>query len=153
MLLRPMDLARRLLRHPVLRQQGKFLAVGVLCTVIDFGVFNGLWKGVGFDKIVANTGSFLVSAGASFAINRLWTFEMGGKVDWVREAIPFLVVSFIGLLLQNAAIWAAGRWLSTGVLVINAAKVAGVGTIWFLKFFVYRNYVFVDRAPAAVRQD
>jgi putative flippase GtrA len=148
MLVPDMKRLRRLVDHPIIRQQGRFLAVGVVCTVIDFGVFNGLWKGAQLDKILANSCSFVVSCAASFALNRLWTFELGGRVDWVREAVPFVVISAIGLGLQNAAIWATAHWLSTGVLLINAAKVAGVGTIWLVKFFAYRNYVFVDRRAA-----
>ena len=153
MLWHPMDSLHRLTRHPVVRQQGKFLTVGVVCTLIDFGVFNALayWL-FDLNKVVANTLSFLVSATSSFALNRLWTFRMAGKVDWLREALPFLVISAIGLALQNVAIWATGRYLSTGILVINAAKVLGVGTIWFLKFFIFRNYVFVDRRQVLVAE-
>jgi putative flippase GtrA len=143
-----MKTLRRLARHPLVRQQGKFFTVGLICTVVDFGVFNSLafWV-LDLDKVVANTFSFLVSGTVSFTMNRLWTFELQGKVDWMREAVPFLVVSSVGLVLQNIAIWAAGRYLSTGILIINGAKIAGVGVIWLLKFYIYRKYVFVDRRP------
>lgn len=141
-----MDTFRRITRHQLIEQQGKFLAVGIFCTFVDFGVFNALayWV-LDLNKIVANTASFLVSASVSFVANRFWTFERQGRVDWAREALPFLVVSAAGLGLSNVAIWVSARWLSSHIIVINLAKVAGVGTIWFLKFFIFRNFVFVER--------
>jgi putative flippase GtrA len=145
-----MQIVQRVINHPVVRQQGKFLAVGLICTVVDFGVFNALGYWIAhWPLVAANTASFVVSCAVSFALNRLWTFERTGKVDWAREAVPFLVVSAAGWGLQTLAIWAAGRYLSTGILVINLAKIAGVGTIWFLKFYLYRNFVFADRRPSA----
>ena len=73
---------------------------------------------------------------------------VSGRVDWGREALPFLVVSAIGLGLQLVAVELARRWLGEGLIVFNLAKTLGVGTIWLVKFFVYRNYVFADRKPS-----
>jgi putative flippase GtrA len=145
-----MSILWRVVRHPIIRQQGKFFAVGIAGTIIDFGIFNLLafWV-LHIHPILANTCSFSVAVAASFAMNRSWTFEMKGKVDWAREAVPFLVVSAIGWILQTGAIWVAQRWFSSGILVINAAKVLGVGAIWLVKFFVYRNYVFIERGALA----
>ena len=143
-----MERIRHLTRNPTIRQQGRFLTVGVICTVVDFGVFNTLAYGpFDVDRIAANTVSFVVSVTVSFILNRMWTFRRQGRIDWAREAIPFLVVSLAGLIMSNVAIWTAGRYLSTHILIINAAKVGGVATIWFLKFFIFKSFVFADRAP------
>ena len=80
MLCPPMEPIRRLARHPVVKQQGKFFVVGVICTVIDFGIFDALTYRWHLAPVVAHTVSFVFSCVASFVLNRIWTFELEGRV-------------------------------------------------------------------------
>ena len=101
-------------------------------------------------RCVAGLGRSVI---ASFVFNRIWTFELEGRVDWMREGVPFLLFSLLGWGLQAVAIVMAERRFGNGVVVLNTAKIAGVGAIWLLKFFVYRNIVFVDRRPRDDEED
>ncbi len=139
---------RRVTEHPLIRQQGKYLVVSAGCTILDFGLANIFAFGVGLDNVLANAVAFTLVAVANFVLNRGWVFGRRGKVGFAREVVPFVVVGFVAVGLTSLLIWAANRWLGDGVLVFNAAKLGGLGLILIVKFFVFRQWIFVDRTAA-----
>ena len=129
----------------------KFLEVGVLNTVIDFGVLNllslltGTTKGLGL--IPLNAISFLLAVANSYFWNRHWTFEK--SIALVRkEFTQFLIISVIGLGI-NTGIVAFGTEIfipqgisQGGWLNIMKALATTASMVWnFLgyKFIVFRK--------------
>ena len=90
---------------PVFRQIGRFAAIGVLNTVLDFAVLNilinltGYNSGIGFAVIKGL--SFAVAVTNSYYWNKYWAFEFKQKVG--KEFLQFLVVSAVGLGLNIGA--------------------------------------------------
>jgi putative flippase GtrA len=85
-------------------QAGKFVIVGIINTVIDFGVLNllmlatdiatGAWYAV-FKGI-----SFLAAVTNSYFMNRFWTFKGTGQQNKGKEFAQFFAVSCVGFAIN-----------------------------------------------------
>ncbi len=142
---------RRVARHPLLRQQGKFLVVAAVATSVDFSIANVLAFIVELDKVVANVISFSFASVVNFPLNRFWVFDRRGRVDITREAAPFVLAAFVALLMSSGVVWLADEWFGGGVFIFNAAKIGGLGLILLAKFFVFRHWIFAERAVLETR--
>jgi len=135
---------------PVLRQFGKFCAVGVLNTFIGFSILNLLMYFTGITRgwfyslfIVA---AFLVSATNSYFWNKFWSFQSQTAAS-SSEFSRFLFFTVIGLLLNNAAASflnnAIGPLGGIKPIVwanISAALAIAVSFLW--NFCSYRFWIF-----------
>jgi len=85
-------------------QFGKFILVGGLNTVVDFGVLNLLifFAGItsGWFYSVFKGISFLVATLNSYFWNKFWTFDKHKTTESAREFLQFLIVSIIGLCIN-----------------------------------------------------
>ena len=137
---------RRLARHSMVREQGKFFIVGAVSALLDFGLANLLAFVIDLDNVVASAVALLVVSVANFVLNRVWVFGRRGAVDLLREAMPFVVVVLVVLGLTSGVIWLADRWFGDSIIAFNAARIGGLGVIWLVKYFVFRHWVFADRS-------
>ena len=139
----------RLRRERLAGQVVRFGIVGVLNTVVDFGLLNVLYHVVGLPLLVANTIS--VSAGIvnSFLWNKHWTFSSGGWTQWRREAVVFVGVSFVGLLINDVGIYVLhSLWGDTSVLAVNAQKLGASVFSMGWNFVGYRLIAFKSSASS-----
>lgn len=90
----------------------KFSIVGVIATIIDFGVLMLLKEVVHLDVLVASALSFCVSVVANYILSMLFVFK-GGKNGKIKEFIIFVVLSIGGLLLNQLLMW-----LGTEILAV-----------------------------------
>lgn len=130
-------------RERLAGQVVRFGMVGALNTLVDFTIFNLLFNVFGLPLLVSNTLS--VSAGIvnSFLWNKHWTFSAGGWSRWRREAITFVVISVIGLLINNMGILVLTTLTgNTGVLAVNAQKLAASILSMTWNFLGYRLVAF-----------
>lgn len=137
----------RLRRERLAGQVVRFGIVGVLNTVVDFGLLNVLYHVIGLPLLVANTIS--VSAGIlnSFLWNKHWTFSAGGWSRWRREAVVFVAVSFVGLLINDAGIYVLhSLWGDTSILAVNAQKLGASVLSMAWNFLGYRLIAFRDQS-------
>ncbi|HTP09967.1 MAG TPA: GtrA family protein [Anaerolineae bacterium] len=79
----------------------KFLAVGVTGFVVDFGVFNLLFKALNFPPVLAQAISFTLAAINNFLWNRYWTYPDSRSKPILRQFGMFFVLSVIGLLIRT----------------------------------------------------
>lgn len=88
----------------VIYQIAKFGLVGALNTFVDFGVLSlffwvtGVATGTSYSFFKGV--SFIVAAFNSYFWNKHWTFEKGGKAFQADEFLKFIIVTFIGFLLN-----------------------------------------------------
>ena len=116
---------------------GKFIMVGVLNTVINYGVFILLFIAFNLIYFVAGAIGFLSGSVSGFFLNRLWTFK--SKIPIARGFLKYL---FIQLFCLGAHI----------ITQISVTKILGVPEIYsqlagimlttFLNFFISRAIVF-----------
>jgi putative flippase GtrA len=133
-------------------QLARFGEVGVLNTLIDFGILNLLiWQtGItgGWAIAPLNAASFLCATTNSYFWNKFWTFEESRKASG-RQFSKFLVVSGIGIGI-NTGIMVAGTVLFSPMFGISPAGWANimkilatlVSMVW--NFLGYKFVVFKD---------
>ncbi|MEA3437856.1 MAG: GtrA family protein [Thermodesulfobacteriota bacterium] len=82
----------------------KFAAVGFSGLLVDYA-FTYLFKEIfKVQKYIANSIGFTIAASTNYILNRVWTFESPNK-DIVVEYTTFLIISFIGLGINNLILW------------------------------------------------
>jgi putative flippase GtrA len=127
----------RLLIH----EGSKFLVIGVIGTVITFGVANAL-NGIGRYKAV--TIATILATAFSYIGNRYWTFKHRQGQGTTRDTVVFFVLNGIGLLIYYACIGLtdlAGQGKSK--LWYNIALIVGTGLGTLFRFWSYRKWVWV----------
>ena len=82
----------------------KFGIVGVIATVIDFGVLMLLKEIIHLDVLVASAVAFLVSVIANYILSMLFVFK-GSKNGKAKEFIVFVALSIGGLLINQFIMW------------------------------------------------
>lgn len=82
----------------------KFGIVGVIATVIDFGVLMLLKEIFGIDVLIASAISFAVSVCANYILSMLFVFR-GSNDNKVKEFIIFVLLSIGGLLINQFVMW------------------------------------------------
>ena len=90
-------------RH-LAHELAKFGIVGAVNTVLDFGLANLLYLGLGWPAMGAKTTSVAVAATSSFFMNRHWTFRHRARTGLRREYTLFFLLNGVGLLIANACI-------------------------------------------------
>lgn len=131
-----------------LRCVWRFLAVGMLGTLIDIALFAGLHAWLGVPTLVANSLSYSVGIVNNFVWHRYWTFTHRPRKHSGMQFSQFAVVSLSALMLNNLIVLLLAP--SFGALFVHvgygalAAKICatGVGLCWnFLanNFWTFRD--------------
>ena len=92
----------------------KFGFVGAFCFVIDFGLFNGL-NFLGVHYLISGAVGFIVSVIVNYILSFKFVFERKEDLDRRAEFIIFVVLSAIGLGVNELFIW-----LSMDVIYANS---------------------------------
>jgi putative flippase GtrA len=88
-----------------LQRLARFLTVGAVGTFLDFGLLT-LLKTLGLPTLIANSASFTAGVVNNFTWNRLWAFADAKGADWRKQLAQFLLVSLVGLVLNNTIVLA-----------------------------------------------
>ena len=129
--------------------------IGVVNTVVDFGVFNVLRQQLSMSRFWSITIAFTIATVVSYLLNRRYTFRLHDGKVYVREAVQFYAINVIawGVTLGVVEL-AEALFGDLTVLGENLAKGAAVVIILLPKFAAYRDVVFgralADRAATAV---
>ena len=75
----------------------RFMMVGAVGTVIDFGVSNLLIHGFGATLVLAGSISFICAVFSNFTLNRYWTYPDSRTKAIHHQLAQFALVSIIGL--------------------------------------------------------
>lgn len=117
----------------------KFGVVGVVAFGIDYGLLAFLTEVAGVNYLVSATISFTVSVVFNYAASMRYVFRHREGMSRRREFVTFVVLSVIGLVLNNACMWAGVELLGVHYLVVKIAATALV-MVWN---FVTRK-IFLD---------
>ena len=90
----------------LIEQIMKFGVVGVIAFVIDFGVMVGLTEVFGIDPVISATVSFIISVIFNYAASMRYVFSHREGMSRTREFVIFVVLSAIGLGINDLLIWA-----------------------------------------------
>lgn len=143
----------------MMHQFMKFGIIGILNTLIDFGLFNllvlvsGIKSGPGIGVI--NLVAVGVAAAHSYCLNRYWTFGAGAG-NHRLQLKRFVLVTATGMMLNSLIVTAAAGLADSlplaAIVVLNGGKVlaAVVSATW--NFLCYRGWVFIPppvKAPGS----
>ena len=89
----------------------KFGIVGVIATVVDFGVLMFLKELMHIDVLVASAVAFSVSVIANYILSMLFVFK-GSESGKLKEFIIFVALSIGGLLINQFIMWIGTEMLA-----------------------------------------
>lgn len=123
----------------LLAQFMKFGVVGVIAFVIDYGLLALLTELFGINYLVSATISFTASVVFNYVASMRYVFTHKEGMSRRREFVIFVVLSVIGLLINNGCMWAGVELLGVHYLLTKIVATAIV-MIWN---FVTRK-IFLD---------
>lgn len=83
----------------------KFGVVGVIAFLIDYGLMVALTELFGVPYLISNTISFIVSVVFNYLASMRYVFERRDDMSRRREFIIFVILSVIGLILNDVLMW------------------------------------------------
>lgn len=121
---------------PLLGRLIKFCVVGCSGMIVDF-FFTWLCKEkLKWNKYISNSIGFILAATNNYVWNRIWTFQ-SQNLEVAREYISFIVISLIGLGLNNLIIYLLHEKLHFNFYL---SKIIAIGCVTLWNFSL--NYVF-----------
>lgn len=125
---------------PLLGRLIKFCVVGCSGMLVDF-FFTWLCKEkLKWNKYISNSIGFILAATNNYVWNRIWTFQ-SQNLEVAREYISFIVISLIGLGLNNLIIYLVHEKLHCNFYL---SKIIAIGCVTLWNFSL--NYVFTFHA-------
>lgn len=114
--------------------------------VVHFAVLYLLRDMVHINQFIANTIGFITAATTNYFLNRIWTFRSHEKQVGV-EYLKFILVSVIGLGINNGTLWLGGKllpdWNLDWRFYILWVVAVGVTTLW--NFFGNMLFTFKEK--------
>lgn len=134
--------------YEAVHRPAKFAVVGVINTVVDFGLFSLLVTVGGMQPVVANTCSYSAGLANSFLLNRFWTFRgvHDPAMKTSTQVWRYFLLNLVGLAISNAVVWAA-----SGVISPLAAKGLAIFATFGWNYWTSRRFVYRGAPLTAVR--
>ena len=119
--------------RPLITKFIKFGIVGASGMLVHFSVLYLFKEVVGLNPFLANTIGFVTAATTNYILNRIWTFHSQEKQVAV-EYLKFILVSVIGLGVNNGTMWITGNllpdWFDDWRFYLIWVFAVGVTTMW-----------------------
>jgi putative flippase GtrA len=132
----------------LLQQFAKFGVVGVISFVIDYGTMAGLTELAGVNYLVSATAGFVVSVVFNYLASMRYVFRHRRDMSRRREFAIFVVLSVIGLGINDLLMWLGQGVLGVSYLIVKLFATAVV-MVWN---FVTRKK-FLDAGDEPVLDD
>ncbi|WP_455136099.1 GtrA family protein [Thermophilibacter sp.] len=99
----------------------KFGVVGVVATVIDFGIMIALTEWVGWDPVLSAGISFVVSLIFNYLASMRFVFTHRDDLSRSREMAIFVVLSLVGLAINEGLMWLGVNALALNYVLVKVA--------------------------------
>lgn len=119
----------------------KFGVVGIIATVIDFGVLYILSQPLGLDPVLSAGISFCVSLVFNYAASMRYVFTHREDMSRSREFVIFLVLSLIGLVINEAIMAAGVAVLGNSALAVMGTKVLATAIVMVWNFVSRKKWL------------
>jgi putative flippase GtrA len=128
----------------------KFGIVGGIGSVVDLGGTAVLHSEYHVGPLVSKAVAVTLATVVTYLGSRFWTFKARENQSARREAVLFIVLKVVGLLIAEAVIGFVTYVLGLhGKIEFNAASVLGTGLGTIFRFYAYRKWVFLAPPEAA----
>lgn len=119
----------------------KFGVVGIIATVIDFGVLYVLSQPLGLDPVLSAGISFCVSLVFNYVASMRYVFTHREDMSRSREFVIFLVLSLIGLAINEAIMAAGVAVLGSSALAVMGTKVLATAIVMVWNFVSRKKWL------------
>ena len=128
----------------------KFGVVGIVGVVVQLVAFRFLLDSMPNATVRANVIATLIAIGTNYIGYRYWVYRDADAKTRTHEIMLFLVFSGIGLVIQNAVLYALtyGLDLHQKSLALLFTMI-GIGVATLFRFWAYRTFVFTRSADSA----
>ena len=127
----------------LLREVSAFSVVGVVCLVVDLGVFQLLYAVLGVGAVPARLGSAAVSTTLAYVAHRHWSFAHRSRPGVRREYPVFVAVNAATVALGLALVAVVHHGLGQdSALLLQATNLVSIGLGTLVRFASYRRWVF-----------
>lgn len=125
------------MRH-LFEQIVKFGIVGVIAFVIDFGVMVFLTEVFHVNPVASATVSFIVSVVFNYVASMRYVFAHREGMSRTREFVVFVVLSVIGLAINDALMWAGTELVA---LDYRAVKIFATAVVMVWNFVTRKVFL------------
>lgn len=125
----------------LVRQFLKFGVVGIIAFGIDYGVLMLLSQAFHMDPVIAAAISFIVSLIFNYFASMRFVFTHRDDISRSREFIVFLVLSAIGLGINQLIMWAGTAQFGDSALTVSIVKVCATALVTIWNFVSRRKWL------------
>lgn len=128
-----------------LAQPVKFLLVGVINTIVGYGVMFGAYNLLHWDYWISSAANYVIGSICSFLLNKYFTFQAKkfSGAELVRFIICILICYLIGYGVARPVVGfivqAASPRVQDNLAMLGGSGVFTVLNFFGQKFFVFRN--------------
>lgn len=125
-------------------------AISTATTLCVLGLLVGV---IGFSATWANLIAVAIGTVPSFELNRRWVFTYRGPTPAWRQALPYCVLSFAGLVVSTVSVHLASDATASSARLVHTAAVevanlGSYGSLWLFQFALCDRVLFRRPAPA-----
>lgn len=128
----------------LIQQFMKFGVVGTIAFLIDYGVLMLLNQGFGMDATVAAFISYIVSVIFNYAASMRYVFTRRDDISRRREFTIFVVLSLIGLVINEIIMYFGVMALGNTALMVTAVKLVATVIVMVWNFFSRKKWLEGD---------
>ena len=125
----------------LIQQFLKFGVVGVIAFVIDYGALMLLSQVFGMDPVLAAGISFCVSVIFNYLASMRYVFTHREDLSRGREFVIFIVLSAIGLVINEACMAAGVALLGTTALMVTVTKLFATAVVMVWNFVSRKKWL------------
>lgn len=119
----------------------KFGVVGVIAFLIDYGVLMLLSQAFHVDPVIAATVSFTVSVVFNYLASMRFVFTHREDLSKQKEFVIFVILSVIGLIINDIIIALGTAWLGDSALVVTGTKLVATFVVMIWNFFSRKKWL------------
>ena len=134
----------------LIQQFMKFGVVGVIAFVIDYGLMVALTELAGVNYLISATISFTVSVVFNYLASMRYVFTHKQGLSRRREFVIFVVLSVIGLAINNLCMWAGVELLGVHYLIV---KIFATAVVMVWNFVTRKIFLDAGDEPGEILSD
>ncbi len=128
----------------LIQQFMKFGVVGTIAFLIDYGVLMLLNQGLGMDATVAAFISYIVSVIFNYVASMRYVFTRRDDISRRREFTIFVVLSLIGLVINEIIMYFGVLALGNSALMVTFVKLVATAIVMVWNFFSRKKWLEGD---------